>query len=250
VSGRRGSARERAREAVWERLEREGAARFPTPVAGRIPNFAGARRAAERLLDEPPFAGARCLKVNPDAPQRPVRLLALRRGIRVLLPTPRLRDGFWCLDPDQIAESDRPRAASLSHAPRFARRVPLGRLPRLDGIVCGSVAVTRSGRRCGKGHGYADLEYAILRELGHPPVPVATTIHPLQWVPRLQRAPHDLPVAVVATPEEVMRVRRPPPAPQGIDWSRLDAEALEAMPVLRDLRRRLRARSPRRAGRR
>jgi hypothetical protein len=38
----------------------------------------------------------------------------------------------------------------------------------LDAIICGSVAVTRDGRRCGKGEGYSDLEFAILRELGHP----------------------------------------------------------------------------------
>jgi len=45
----------------------------------------------------------------------------------------------------------------------------------LDAIVCGSVAVRRDGRRCGKGEGYSDLEFAILRELGQPPVPVATS---------------------------------------------------------------------------
>jgi len=39
-------------------------------------------------------------------------------------------------------------------------------MPCLDAIVCGSVAVTRDGRRCGKGEGYSDLEFAILRELG------------------------------------------------------------------------------------
>src|SRR6266446_9648312 len=42
----------------------------------------------------------------------------------------------------------------------------LANMPCLDAIVCGSVAVTRDGRRCGKGEGYSDLEFAILRELG------------------------------------------------------------------------------------
>ena len=55
--------------------------------------------------------------------------------------------------------------------------VALADMPRLDAIVCGSVAVTREGRRCGKGEGYSDPEFAILRELGHPPVPIATTMH-------------------------------------------------------------------------
>jgi 5-formyltetrahydrofolate cyclo-ligase len=95
--------------------------------------------------------------------------------------------------------------------------------------------VTRDGRRCGKGEGYSDLEYAILRELGHPAVPVATTVHPVQIVGRLPRAPTDLPLALIVTPDEVIRVAAPPPAPEGIDWARLAEEDLDAMPVLREL---------------
>jgi 5-formyltetrahydrofolate cyclo-ligase len=107
----------------------------------------------------------------------------------------------------------------------------------MDAIVCGSVAVTRDGRRCGKGEGYSDLEYATLRELGHPAAPVATTVHPVQIVCRLPRDPTDLPLALIVTPDEVIRVESPPPAPAGIDWARLSEEDLHAMPVLRELAR-------------
>ena len=62
-----------ARQAVWDRLQREGLARFPFPPHGRIPNFDGAREAAVRLFQIEPWATARRLKVNPDAPQRYVR---------------------------------------------------------------------------------------------------------------------------------------------------------------------------------
>ena len=79
------------RAATWDRLVAEGAARFPYPPHGRIPNFDGAARAAQRAFEHPLLANARCIKVNPDAPQRPLRLEALRRGLRVLVPTPRLR---------------------------------------------------------------------------------------------------------------------------------------------------------------
>src|SRR5437762_13416911 len=94
-------------------------------------------------------------------------------------------------------------------------------MPWLDAIVCGSVAVTRDGRRCGKGAGYSDLEFAILRELGHPEVPVATTVHPLQLVGSFPVEANDLPLSLVVTPEETIRVARPLPAPEGIDWDRL-----------------------------
>ena len=73
-------------------------------------------------------------------------------------------------------------------------------MPQLDAIVCDSVAVTRDGRRCGKGEGCSDLEFAILRELGHPPVPVATTVHDLQVVASVPQDPTDQPLSVIATP--------------------------------------------------
>jgi 5-formyltetrahydrofolate cyclo-ligase len=229
------AGKDEARRAVWDRLKAEKLARFPFPPHGRIPNFAGAAAAAERLFEVEPWRSARCIKVNPDAPQRPVRAAALRRGITVLAPTPRLRAGFRRLDPARIGRDQIEAAASLSKGGRFAEEVPLDALPALDAIVCGSVAVTRDGRRCGKGEGYSDLEYAILRELGHPPVPVATTVHPVQIVGGLPRAPTDLPLALIVTPDEVIRVAAPPPAPAGIDWARLDAADLQAMPVLREL---------------
>jgi 5-formyltetrahydrofolate cyclo-ligase len=227
--------KDEAREAVWDRLQAERLARFPFPPHGRIPNFVGARDAAERLFEVEPWRSARRIKVNPDAPQGPVREAALRRGITVFVPTPRLRGGFKKLDPARIPDDQIRAAASLSKGAGLAEEVTLEALPAMDAIVCGSVAVTRDGRRCGKGEGYSDLEYAILRELGHPPAPVATTVHPVQILYRLPRDPTDLPLSLIVTPHEVIRVGAPPPAPAGIDWARLSEEDLDAMPVLREL---------------
>ena len=226
-----------ARRAVWDRVAREGVARFPLPPHGRIPNFAGARAAALRLLDHPLFRKVRVLKVNPDAPQRPVREEALRRGITVLMPTPRLRAGFKLLDPERIPTDRLREAASLSRCDRWAEERPLRSLPRIDAIVCGSVAVTRGGDRCGKGEGYSDLELAILWELGHPAVPIATSVHPLQIVDALPRDATDLGLSLVVTPGEAIEIPEPPLGPGGIDWDRLGEEELRAMPVLEELRR-------------
>jgi 5-formyltetrahydrofolate cyclo-ligase len=226
-----------ARKAVWDALTRQRLARFPFPVHGRIPNFKGAEKAAERLLAHPVFRRVRVIKVNPDSPQRWVRRFALERGITVITPTPRLKGAFRKLDPRKIPRKRYDEAATLKRGGEWGEDVKLEALPRIDLVVMGSVAVTRAGLRLGKGHGYADLEYALLRELGNPRVPVATTVHAVQVLESFPVEAHDLAVSVIATPEELIEVRKPPRAPKGIDWKRLPVEALEEMPVLAELRR-------------
>ncbi len=233
---RRFADKAQARGAVWDRLQAERLARFPFPPHGRIPNFAGAKEAATRLFELEPWKSATRLKVNPDAPQRCVREEALRRGITVYVPTPRLRAGFKCLDPSTIPKSKISQAASLTKASEWATDVPLDRLPPMDAIVCGSVAVTPAGRRAGKGEGYSDIEYAILRELGHPPVPVATTVHPVQIVDAFPWDPHDVPLSAIVAPARTIIVDHPPPPPSWIAWDRLTKEDLRDMPVLTELR--------------
>lgn len=236
LRARRFRDKDAARRAVWDALAAAGAARFPFPPHGRIPNFAGAAEAAARVLEHPLLRGARRVKCNPDAPQLPVRRALLARGVTLYMPTPRLRGGFLRLDPARIPSRERPRAVTLAGARRWGEPVAVEALPAMDAVVTGSVAVTPTGKRCGKGHGYGDLEYAVLRELGHPPAPVLTTVHPLQIVGDFPADAHDLPVRVIATPEALIEVADPPLPPAGIDWTRLDEAALAAIPVLAELR--------------
>lgn len=230
------SEKSQARDAIWKALVEHKVARFPFPLKGRIPNFDGADRAAARLLEHSVFASAKCVKVNPDSPQRYVRKALLDRGIVVITPTPRLQGGFYRLDPVRIPNEHYWDAASMKIGGKWGEALRLDQLPRIDAIVMGSVAVTRDGHRLGKGHGYADLEYAILRELGHPVVPLATTVHALQILEEFPTETHDVPVSIVATSNELIEIAEPPPAPSGIDWNKLTAEALAEMPVFAELK--------------
>jgi 5-formyltetrahydrofolate cyclo-ligase len=227
-----------ARAHAWAALAAQGLAVYPLPARGRIPNFRGARVAAERLAATKVFRAATAIKVSPDSPQRFVRALALAKGIRVYVPTPRLAGGFHLLDPAAIAATDHWRAADRHHWGPFAEPVPLDSLPPFDLIVAGSVAVTAAGKRAGKGAGYSDLEFAILREIGHPPAPVATTVHDCQVVGDFPAAPHDQPLSLIATPTRTISIDAPLPAPAGIDWAAVPAEAFAAMPLLAELRAR------------
>jgi len=225
------------RESVWTRLEEGGIARFPKPVRGRIPNFAGAEKAAERLRTLKPYREAQTVKVNPDSPQRNVRLNVLRDGKLLVFPTPRISKGFLILDPEKIPENKYDVASSIEGAFRYGVRVAPRDLPEVEFIVCGSVAVSPDGWRVGKGEGYSEIEYAVLRSLGKVDneVPVATTVHDIQVVGSIPHTVYDLPVDLIITNTRIINCP-PNKKPEGIYWEHISAEKIEAIPLLRELR--------------
>ena len=236
-----GSAQEdkqRVREYVWRLLEERGVARFPKPVRGRIPNFAGAEKAAGRILKLPEYGGARVVKVSPDSPQRFIRYRCLLDGKLLVMPTPRLREGFLLLDPLRIPRKFYDRVSTIRGAFTYGRKVSPEDLPRIDLIVTGSVAVTRDGLRLGKGGGYGELEYAILLEYGKidRSIPIATNVHDLQVLEKLPRDPYDLTLDIIATPTRLIRVEGGGKRPGGIIWSMLSEEKIEEIPILRKLK--------------
>ena len=164
------------------------------------------------------------LKCNPDAPQLPVRRLALAEGKVVYMAVPRLRDEkpFLWLAEDATIKA------------RGARPLAVEELEPVDLVVCGTVAVNRDGVRVGKGGGYSDLEFALLAEAGlvGDATTIATTVHPLQVLDEeLPETEHDFRVDLVVTPDETLRTSKPR-RPPGILWDHLTPEKIAAIPVL------------------
>lgn len=137
--------------------------------------------------------------------------------------------------PEWVPPGQDRHATSIKGLSEYGREVPLAEMERVDLIVAGSVAVDDRGGRAGKGAGYSDREYAILRELGHPEMPIVTTVHDLQVVEHVSRDPFDIPLDLVVTPTRVIETHTPYAKPDGIDWSRVTVEELAAMPPLREL---------------
>jgi 5-formyltetrahydrofolate cyclo-ligase len=234
-------AKQKLRDRIWTLLERRRVARFPFPATGRIPNFQGAEAAAARAAALPEWQRARRLKCNPDAPQRALRLRALREGKTVFMAVPRLTAErcFLRLDPARLG-TRLAQAATIKGAARLGEPVTPAELGHIDLIVAGSVAVNARGARVGKGGGYSDLEFALARATGAVDARtlVLTTVHPLQVVADdIPMTPHDVPVDIVVTPTRVLRTRPAFRKPAGIRWKDLSPEQLAAMPILRRLRR-------------
>jgi len=223
------------RERVWDELEATGEARFPYPPHGRIPNFARATDAASRLSELDAWQRADAIKSNPDSPQLPVRRAALRDGKTVYMAVPRLQstDCFLRLDPDEIADIDH--ATTIGGSSEVGVQVSPAEMDPVDLIVSGSVAVNHQGERVGKGEGYSDLEFAILRESGlvDDEITTVTTLHEIQVVDEeIPITPQDVPIDWLCTPERTIQTESPDTKPAGIAWESLPAERIDEIPIL------------------
>lgn len=234
----RGVSREELRHMVWRLMEENNIAAFPRPVFGRIPNFAGAETAAERLAQYEVFKNAKVVKVNPDSPQRRVRELVLRRGKLLVMPTPRISEGFLLLDPARIPSWLYREASTIAGSFRYGVRVDPSELPEIDLVVAGSVVVNRFGERLGKGEGYSEIEYGILVEHGKlaDEVPVVTTVHDVQVIElRIPLAPWDITVDFIFTPARAIKCEGEKRRPKGILWDYLSLDKINSIPILREL---------------
>jgi 5-formyltetrahydrofolate cyclo-ligase len=229
--------KDRIRERVWDDLEESGKARFPFPPHDRIPNFAGADDAAARLRASDEWAAADTIKANPDAPQLPVRRAALRDCKTLYVAVPRLRDerAFRRLDPAALDDYDD--ATTVGGIDEYGTPVGPESMSAVDLIVSGSVAVTESGTRVGKGEGYSDMEFAVLREFDRagPDTTTVTTVHGRQVLSDgLPAAAHDVPMDLVVTPSRTVRTGAGA-KPTGVDWTVLPTERLDEIPLLERL---------------
>lgn len=227
--------KQQLRARIWSAIDDDPLVRRPPGARQRIPNFVGAERAALLLAQQPEWGAARVLKMNPDSPQLTLRARAIEDGKLVYMAVPKLVNDlpFTALERSRLSVGALT-AASIEGAAEHGVPTALEAIEAIDLIVCGSVAVSPAGVRIGKGGGYADLEYALLVELGlvTERTVIATTVHDLQVLEEaLPETPHDFRVDLIATPSRVYRCPRVA-RPQGILWEDLDAAKIASIPVL------------------
>eukprot|EP01018_Ginkgo_biloba_P018575 Gb_16825 [translate_table: standard] len=276
------------RKRIWDLMERENISQNPRPVHHRIPNFVGAAAAAQMLIRShlwensygyffsvpklaslQAFSTAKCVKVNPDSPQKQVRFLTLSGGKKLLTPQPRLRTGFFSiLDATMLPRGAIQEACSSAGVAKYGKPISLDAKLKVDLIVIGSVAVDpRTGARLGKGEvnyhnfsidtpirivkmdivnleGFAELEYGMLRYMGaiDDLTLIVTSVHDKQLVndiPVEKLLVHDVPVDVICTPTQIIHTNTTIPKPQGIYWDRLSPEKLGQIRILRELKKRI-----------
>ncbi|KAL2334942.1 hypothetical protein Fmac_016155 [Flemingia macrophylla] len=252
------------RKRIWDTMEARNFANNPRPVHHRIPNFVGASVAAQKMRELDVFQVAQCVKVNPDSPQKQVRFLTLSDGKKLLTPQPRLRTGFFSvLESNMVSLGAINEACTSVGVAKYGRAIGLDEKIKVDLIVIGSVAVDpTTGARLGKGEGFAELEYGMLRYMGaiDDSTPIVTSgsfgsfpafatslshsfkLHDCQLVddiPVEKLLIHDVPVDIICTPTQVIFTNTSIPKPQGIYWDKLSPEKLGQIRILRELKKRI-----------
>ncbi|CAE7247260.1 COG0212, partial [Symbiodinium pilosum] len=207
--------------------------------------------AAVLLLVSKEFIDAKIVKVNPDTPQKSVRVAALRSRKILYVPQPRLRTGFFSrIEPGTVPPEKYNFAATARGMKQLAEPMDLDDKTKIDVVVVGSSAVhPETGIRVGKGEGFAELEYGMMRQLGmiDENTPIITTVHDSQVIsddfpPKGKgMMKHDVPVDIIVTPTRTIYVdkTKQPTKPKGIYWDLLSKEKLATIRVLQDLKARI-----------
>jgi len=177
------------RTQVWTLLEEKDMVDFPRPCFGRIPNFKGSRIASQKIKQIPEFKSAKCVFCAPDAVLKRIREIVLEKGKVLAVALPHI-EGLV-----EIRERD-----ALYHATTIKGFKKYGKPleTKIDLFVQGSVAVDRFGNRLGKGKGYGDREYQILKSRGllKDNVKVVTLVHEFQVVDDLRKLMNDKDIKV------------------------------------------------------
>ena len=226
------------RKEMWGRMEVEGLS--PAPQ-GTIPTFPDQNKAAERLRRLEIYRGARTIMVPPDQAQLQVRINAVMDGKQLIMATPGLRDGFYLLIKEKIKARDWKVAARSSGVRRFGKRLLTTHheIGTVDFIATGAVAVGLQGGRIGKGSGYFDLEYIILREIGsvNEDTPICALVDDCQVLEEVPMEAKDVAVDFICTPTRIITTERSLQRPAKIPWDLLGERHIKGMRPLKELRK-------------
>lgn len=197
--------KERLRNSIWNTLENNNLSISPKPPYGRIPNFVGSTEAAEMLRSTEEWRNSEVIFSSPDSAQKKVREFALLDKKILIMASPKLKDGFFLIDPYSVRGNEET-ASTINGAFKFGKKIH--EFPKVDLVVEGSVAVDKSGNRLGKGGGYGDREISELlsKKAIIISTPVVTTIHEIQIVDNVPIEEHDQKINMIVTPEQVIRV--------------------------------------------
>lgn len=234
------------RENIWQSLNRVGRpdSRFHWDFSSFIADFDDNDIATTRITELDAWKNADRVFITPDNSTERLRREAIRAGKTVLVTTYGIRRGFYQIDPGVVPDHDVNYAATLDGLDAYGHPVTLADLEGSGALlllVTGGSAISRNGIRFGKGHGYFDLEWAMLSEIGltDSSSQVVDIVHDSQVVDEdLEGENHDVAVDWIITPTRTIRVEVDR-KPGRVFWEKIPGTEHETIPPIIELRERL-----------
>lgn len=191
--------KEEVRQYVWKKIE--PFCDFPSPY-GRIPNFRDARKACERIRELEEYRAAECVFSAPDSVLLRLREIVLEDGKTLLAVLPRMKDFVV------LRERVKPTIERL----KLGKKADLSELRGKVRIFAqGCVAVDIHGNRIGKGTGFGDMEFQLLKKEGvlAEDAFFVVVAHDIQVFGDLGylAEEHDVKANVILTPTRTIRVQ-------------------------------------------
>lgn len=232
------------RERIWRELATVAKpdSRFHWDFSSFIADFQGSEACAAQIRDLSAYAEDAPIFVTPDNSTEEFRRQAMADGRTLIMTTYGIRRGFLQLDSRTVPAADHRYAATLDGMDHYATPVSIRELrngPVIHLLVTGGSAVSTNGVRFGKGHGYFDLEWAILSEIGRVDAAseIVDVVHDCQVVDEeLQGEDHDVPVDWVITPSRTLRVPQSGRSLGYIRWNLVEGTEHATIPPILELR--------------
>lgn len=232
------------RNKVWTQLRKVARpdSRFHHDYSSFIADFDGSSTATDLLVSLPAYKTAKILFIAPDNCIQELRYRSLKDGKKVLVTTYGIRRGFWMLDPKEIDESKWEMASMLDAMENLGKHMTLAEIARstqnIDLMVTGTGAINHEGLRFGKGHGFFDLEWAMLYTIKKVSAKTQTiaVVHECQVLDEeLQGEIWDTGCDFVVTNERVIEVQGSGKPRCGVIWEKLEKGMLDDIEPLKEL---------------
>lgn len=234
-----------ARIMIWEELRKVARpdSRFSWNFAEFITDYEGSDNCSKLLCEQEFYKKAEVVFITPDNNLVCFREQAIRDKKIILMTNYGITRGVFLIRPEWVPEGKEEIAATLDGVQRFWQHITLKKIKEeighIDLLVTGASAITPSGIRFGKGHGYFDLEWAMFYTIGvvNLNIPVVTVGHDCQVVDvEVDVQPYDTAIDYIVTPTRVIQTRNEFPKPtRGVIWSLLAPGMLEQIPPLQEL---------------
>lgn len=234
-----------AREAVWSKLIHVAKpdSRFHLDFNEYIPDFEGSEAATARLANMEIYRDAETIFITPDNCLEQLRARTVLDGKRQVVSTYGIRRGLVELRPEDVGDGLAHYAVLLDAIEQAGRHISLTELQKGDRfglVVTGASAVSRTGIRFGKGHGFFDLEWAMLYQIGvvDQSTPIVAFIHDSQVVDiELTASRFDTICDYIVTPTQLLHIPNPQKPTTGVIWNSLEPGMMNNIPPLRELKR-------------